>query len=87
LNLKPENRTEPNNPNCWSIRVSRFGFGTDRFIIRSSGLVSVLVVYNPNRLHNLKFNIVAYFDSNYDITTLLFKLLFEFFHKLVSYLL
>jgi hypothetical protein len=55
------------------------------FIIRSS--VSVLPLYNPNRLNNPKFNVVAYFDSNYDVTTLCFKLFFEFFYKLVSYLL
>jgi hypothetical protein len=56
------NRTQPNpnNPNCWSIRVSRFRFCPNKFIIRST--VSVLVVYNSNRSNNPKFNIVAYFD-------------------------
>jgi hypothetical protein len=83
LNPKLENPTEPNpnNPNCRFIQVSRFGFGPNKFIIRSS--VFVLVVYNPNRPNNLKFNIVAYFDSNYDATTLCFKLFFEFFTNLL----
>jgi hypothetical protein len=83
LNPKLENPTEPNpnNPNCRFIQVSRFGFGPNKFIIRSS--VSVLVVYNPNRPNNMKFNIVAYFDSNYDVTTLCFKLFFEFFINLL----
>jgi uncharacterized phage-like protein YoqJ len=58
-------------------RVSR-----NNFIIQSSG--SALVVYNSNKPNNPKFNIVAYFDSNYDITTWCFKLFFEFFHELVS---
>jgi hypothetical protein len=73
--FEPENRTEPNpnNLNCRSIRVWRFKFGPDKFIILSS--VLVLVVYN------LKFNIVVYFDSNYDVTTLCFKLLFKFFSR------
>jgi hypothetical protein len=30
---------------------------------------------------------VAYFDSNYDVRSLCFKLFFEFFHELVNYLL
>jgi hypothetical protein len=87
--LNPKNRTEPNpnNLNYRSIRVLGFGFGPDKFIIRVSGSVSVLLIYNPNRSNNPKFNIVAYFDSNYDVTTLCFKLFLEFFHELVNYLL
>jgi hypothetical protein len=59
-------------------------FGPDNFMIQSLGSVSVLVVHDLNRPNNPKFNIISYFDSNYDVTTLLF---YEFFHELVSYLL
>jgi hypothetical protein len=53
LNPKPENRTEP------KLSVySGFGFGPDNIIIRGS--VSIPIVYNP------KFNIVAYFDLDYE---------------------
>jgi hypothetical protein len=41
------------------------------------------VIYNPNRPNNLKFNIVAYFVSNYDVTNLCFKLFFEFLTNLL----
>jgi hypothetical protein len=53
-------------------------------MIQSLGSVSVLLVHDLNRPNNPKFNIISYFDSNYDVTTLLF---YEFFHELVSYLL
>jgi hypothetical protein len=44
-----ENRTKlnPNYPNGWFIRVSRFTFGLDNFIIYNLCLVSVPMVYNP----------------------------------------
>jgi hypothetical protein len=85
LNLKPKNRTKPNpnNPNYRSIYVSGFEFGPNKFIIRSLGSVSVLVFYNTNRPNNPKFNIVVYFDSNYDVTTLYFKLFLNFFMNLL----
>jgi hypothetical protein len=38
------------------------------------------MIYNPNRPNNPKFNIVAYFDSNYDVTPFCFKLFLEFFY-------
>jgi hypothetical protein len=57
--FEPKTEPNPNNPNYRSIQVSGFGFGLDKFIIRSS--VSVLVVYNLNRTNNPKFNIVVYF--------------------------
>jgi hypothetical protein len=48
------------------------------------GPILVLVVYNPNRLNNPKFNIVAIFDSNYDVTTSNYFLNF-FMNLLVTY--
>jgi hypothetical protein len=48
------------------------------------GSILVLVVYNPNRLNNPKFNIVAFFYSNYDVTTSNYFLNF-FMNLLVTY--
>jgi hypothetical protein len=42
--FEPENRNEPNNSNFRSIQVLRFEFGSDKFIIRSSGPDLVTVV-------------------------------------------
>jgi hypothetical protein len=78
--FEPKNRTKPKITRI----VGLFGFVPNKFTFWNLVLLSILVVYNPNKP---KFNIVVYFDSNYDVTTLCFKLFFEFFHELVSYLL
>jgi hypothetical protein len=59
------------------------GFGPNKFIIQITSSVLVLVIYDPNRPNNPKFNIVVYFDSNYDAITLCFKLFIENFHELL----